>query len=158
MTYSPDALRAIIRTACLLIDKWSSEAEELLMGTAAKESHLGTLGLVQIGGGPARGVWQMEPATEYDIWYNYLFYRPDLKKLVTAATGLTGPDPRHLQYNPIYGAIMARLHYLRVKHPLPATHEVSIQAEYWDVHYNRNPEKGFPAEYIELYYKLIMRA
>ena len=156
--YSSDALRSIIRTACLLIDKWSPVAEELLLGTAAKESHLGGLGLLQIGGGPAKGAWQMEPATEYDIWFNYLLFRDDLKNLVTQATGLTGPDLYHLTYNPIYGAIMTRLHYLRVRDPLPPAHDIPAQAEYWDVHYNRNPEKGFPAEYIELYYKFIMRA
>ena len=155
MSYSSTSLRSIIRTACMLINKWSPDAEELLLGTAAKESHLGALGLVQIGGGPARGIWQMEPTTEYDIWFHFLQYRDDLKKLVTAATGLTGPDPYHLQYNPIYGAIMARLHYWRVKYPLPAAHEVRVQAEYWDVHYNKNPDKGFPSEYVELYYKLV---
>jgi len=153
MQYSPDALRAIIRTACLLIDKWTPEAEELLLGTAAKESYLGGLGLIQIGGGPALGPWQMEPATLRDIWFHV---EGDLLDKVREVTGVSGPDEKHLQYNPIYGAIMTRLHYIRIPEPLPAVSDILGQADYWDVHYNRNPHAGFPQEYVELYYKLVL--
>ena len=44
-------------------------AERLLMGTAAQESQFRYLR--QIGGGPALGLWQMEPATFADLWRRF---------------------------------------------------------------------------------------
>lgn len=157
MHYHPDSLREIIRMALELIDTWSPSAEELVLGTAAKESHLGRW-LAQVGGGPARGAFQMELATERDIWRNYLFYEDKLREAVTRATGLEGPDPDRLQFDPVYGAIMCRCHYLRIRAPLPLVHDVPGQAAYWDEHYNRNDQHGFAWEYIELYQALILGA
>jgi len=51
MAYHPDYLRSIIRLGCQLIDHWSPEAKELLLGTATKESHLRALDF-------SDGVWQ----------------------------------------------------------------------------------------------------
>ena len=45
-------------------------AEELLMLTAAHESHLGTY--LKQKGGPALGIYQMEPATYRDLHENFL--------------------------------------------------------------------------------------
>lgn len=136
---------------------WSENAEELLLGTAAKESHLGGLGLVQLGGGPALGIYQIEPKTEYDNWFNYINYRPALSALITAATGLTGPDPYRLRYDPVYGSIMARVWYKRRPGALPSALDVPAMANYWNDQYNINPDAGSPDEFIELYYKLVRK-
>ena len=66
----------IIRPALEAIDLYSKAAEELLLGTAIQESRL--VYLKQIGGGPALGLFQMEPATELDLVKNYIWYRPEL--------------------------------------------------------------------------------
>lgn len=54
-------LRPILHDA----EMWSPEAEKLLMMTAAMESQF--LYVRQLGNGPARGFFQMEPATFADL-------------------------------------------------------------------------------------------
>jgi hypothetical protein len=56
---------------------WSLAAETLLVGTCAHESAMGKY-LHQIKG-PALGIYQIEPITHFDIWNNYLRYKPALR-------------------------------------------------------------------------------
>jgi len=72
-----DHLRELISRVLEQLDLYSRDAVELLMLTAAAESNLGEY-LRQVGRGPALGIFQMEPSTETDIWYNYLRYRSEL--------------------------------------------------------------------------------
>jgi len=51
----------VVRPVLRVMSAWSQPAEDLVMGTAAQESRLTYLR--QLGGGPALGLWQMEPAT-----------------------------------------------------------------------------------------------
>jgi hypothetical protein len=51
-------------------------AEQLLLGTAMQEDDL--VHRRQMGGGPARGFFQMELATHNDIWQNFLKFRKEL--------------------------------------------------------------------------------
>lgn len=51
----------IVRPALVTIDLYSDAAENLVMGTAAQESHLDYV--KQSGNGPALSLFQMEPAT-----------------------------------------------------------------------------------------------
>ena len=57
-------LREMIQFVLMKYDLYSRNAEELLMLTAACESNLGHY-FKQLGGGPALGIFQVEPAT-YD--------------------------------------------------------------------------------------------
>lgn len=57
----------VIRPTLEKIELWSEAAENLLLGTTAQESHMGTY-IKQVGKGPALGIYQMEPATHKDIW------------------------------------------------------------------------------------------
>ena len=66
-----------VRPALEMIELWSQVAEDLVMGTAAQESHFSYL--EQLHQGPALGMWQMEPATFRDIWINFLPSQPRLK-------------------------------------------------------------------------------
>ncbi len=134
---------------------WSESAEELLLGTAAHESHLGKY-RYQVGGGPALGVYQMEPATLVDIYDNYLAFRPKKQVLVKQVTGVDGPDLYSLKYDAVYATVMARLHYWRVPEPLPPPYDIPALANYWDDHYNKNPAKGFPGQWIEDYQRLVL--
>ncbi|KAF0118141.1 MAG: hypothetical protein FD149_866 [Rhodospirillaceae bacterium] len=77
MCDSAHFVTTVIRPTLLHLGLHSPAAEALLLGTAIQESRLGTY-LRQTGGGPALGVYQMEPATHEDIWTNFLAYRPDL--------------------------------------------------------------------------------
>lgn len=155
MPYHPDYLRQIIKVALQPLDLWSDEAEELLLMTAAHESHLGEH-LLQIPYGPARGLYQMEPATERDIWHTYLYYRPKIASLIGGIAGTVGSDINQLQYNPIYNTIMARLKYRRAPGQLPAPHDLSAMAEYAKAHFNTPAGKATPEEYMLDYRRLVL--
>jgi hypothetical protein len=150
--YAPDHLRRIIRTACTLINMYSLAAEDLLLGTAATESHLGRYD--QQINGPALGLYQMEPSTLSDIYCNFLAYRHDLFRIICNATATTGVDQNHLRFDPIYSTIMARIHYLRVKHPIPGAGDLLSQAKYWKMWYNTPLGKGTPEKYVLDYVRL----
>ncbi len=139
----------IIRPALKAIDLHSVAAEELLLGTAIQESRLTYL--VQIGGGPALGVFQMEPATHDDIQGNYLAYRQDLTDKVAASCGVY--KSREMVWNLKYAAVMCRIHYYRVPAALPEAGNVSRQAEYWKKHYNTVAGAGTEQEYMANWHK-----
>lgn len=123
--------------------KFRPSEVELLMLTAAQESNLGTY-LRQVGGGPALGVFQMEPATHQDIWANYLKYRDDLvgnlKRTMQIQT--YPPCPTRMIWDMRYAAAMCRLHYMRVREALPSANDVPSMARYWKEHYNTTKGKG----------------
>ena len=58
---------------------YNSNLVDLLMETMAVESNMGMYDR-QIGGGPALGVYQMEPATLQCLKDNYIKYHPEFKQ------------------------------------------------------------------------------
>lgn len=141
----------IIKPTLEHLGMYSESAVNLLLGTAAQESHMGKY-IKQISGGPAVGIYQMEPATHDDIHTNYLSYRPGLEDKVFEFLG-NAPSTlaQHLIGNLFYATAMARLHYLRVKEPLPKADDVEGLAEYWKDHYNTEAGKGTVEEFKENY-------
>lgn len=132
----------------------SPGAVSLLLGTAAQESRFGTY-LRQIGKGPALGVFQMEPATERDIWENYLRYHPELVEKIKIVTGESGPGP-HLRWNLAYQIAMARVHYLRKKYPIPPGDDQPGLAAYWKQHYNTPLGKGTAEDFMANYRRYVL--
>lgn len=114
----------------------SPVAVELLMLTAATESKLGRY-FRQIRG-PALGIFQVEPATERDLFENYLEYNRDLLSWVE---DLEMNHDFNLKYNIAYQIAIARLVYFRKKDPLPSI-ELHELAAYWKKHYNTHLGKG----------------
>ncbi len=125
---------------------YSMAAENLLIGTAVHESRLTYLH--QIGGGPARGLFQMEPATEQDIWNNYLQYRNDLSSLIEAMRNFRSLD---LTTNLAYQVAMARVHYWRSPCPLPAEDDIQGMASIWKQVYNTPLGAGTVEQFIAHY-------
>ncbi len=72
----------IVRPTLEAVGAHNRAAEDLVLGTALQESNLRYLR--QLNDGPARGVYQMEPATHDDIWENYLAFRAELSAHVSA--------------------------------------------------------------------------
>ena len=128
----------VVRPVLHYLSMHSNAAENLLIGTALQESRLHYLH--QLGGGPAIGVFQMEPATHDDIFENYLEYKAVLRGKVY---GLQIPQSRplngnaaHMAGNLYYAAAMARVHYYRVPRALPGPDDVHGLAAYWKRWYN----------------------
>lgn len=117
---------------------WSPSARVLLLGTALVESRLQYIH--QIGGGPALGVYQMEPDTHEDIWVNYLNFKPALADNVIALRLLSyralPSAAAEMQGNLYYATAMARVHYRRVREALPAHEDAAAMARYWKTYYN----------------------
>ena len=89
-----DQLRVdLIRPSLDGLGKWSPQAENLLLLTAAVESALGTY-VRQKGGGPALGIYQMEPTTHDDIWANWLRYKPDMVERILDTCGISRDECR----------------------------------------------------------------
>jgi len=110
---------------------FSEDAVELLMLTAAVESHLGKY-IYQLNG-PARGIFQMEPATEKDIHERYLFYHKPIEQVVKS---FMCPGIDNLAHNLEYQVLMARVFYRRVKEALPKKGDVEAMAQYHKKYYN----------------------
>ena len=138
----------IIKPVLAKLGLGGDAAEELLLGTAVQES-MNFKYRKQIGGGPAIGYYQMEPATHDDIWNNFLKYRAKLANDVSAfLASSTANKHLELETNDKYATAMARIHYLRVAAPLPAKGDLIAQANYWKQYYNTPLGKGLPKEYI----------
>lgn len=134
----------VIVPALEVLELHSPAAVELVLGTALQES--GLKYLQQLGGGPALGFFQMEPATHDDIWANYLEYRPQLRQKLESLS-------RHraaiaLTSDLWYAAAMCRIHYLRDSEPLPGAGDCPGQARTWKRVYNTPQGAGTVAEYL----------
>lgn len=146
MSIDPLHLRKyIIKPACETLGLYSLAAEELLLGTACQESHCGRY-LSQLGDGPARGIFQMEPATHDDIHRNFLKFKLVLRGKVNRLS-LRLEDADEMRWNLLYAAAMCRLHYFRVKQALPVAGDLDGQASYWKRFYNTSLGKGTTDEY-----------
>lgn len=145
-------LRTLISTTLQQVGFCSKDAVELLMGTCAQESCLGKYNR-QIGGGPALGIFQMEPATFNDIVINYLRFKPDLMGKIMKVSGVVSLSAEDLVENKTLSICMARVHYLRVKEPLPSHKDIWAMGEYWKQYYNTPKGKGTVKEFVENYKK-----
>jgi len=140
----------IVRPALSEVGLHSDAAEDLVMGTAAQESHLQYV--KQLGGGPALSLFQIEPATYSDYWENYLAYQTHLVAEIQAACGFEGtPEPSRLVWDLKFASIMCRVHYRRISSPLPAHGDISGYAAYWKKYYNTIHGAGTEEEFIENY-------
>jgi hypothetical protein len=135
----------IVRPTLTGMGMWSESAENLLMGTAAQESHLGHY-LKQVGKGPALGIYQCEPATHNDIarWAK-------LKGLPFADAA-----PERLVYDLRYASQVCRLHYYRKPGALPAADDIEGLAAYWKKHYNTVLGAGKPEEFVQNYKRYVL--
>ncbi len=148
--------KTVIQPVLIRLGTVDLAAEELLLGTAVQES-LNFMYRSQVGGGPAKGYFQMEPATHDDIWDNYLKYRKNVASTVVSfLSNPTADKILELETNDKYAAAMARVHYMRVSAPLPKAGDVAAQARYWKQHYNTPLGKGVPHEYVEKWNKYVI--
>lgn len=132
----------IIRPTLVKISLHSLAAEQLVLGTCLHESHLRYVKQIR---GPAMGFAQMEPATHVDLHRNFLAYNQNLRREVVKLASFFSaeyPDPGEMMFNAAYAIAMCRVHYRRVKAPLPAAGDALGMARYWSQHYNTPLGKG----------------
>ena len=146
---------AIADHACRILDLWSPAAVQLVTMTAVHESHLEFR--QQIGGGPALGLCQMEPATHDDIWSNFLAYHDDLAARLRGMLEPGDAGASAMAHNDLYAAGMCRVHYRRAKPPLPAYDDPDGMAGYWKAHYNSALGAGSPESFKTSYLALTIR-
>lgn len=146
----PQFRELVVRPTLEHLDLWSEAAENLLIGTAIQESRLEFL--KQVGGGPALGVYQIEPATHRDVWYNFVRFR----EIATVLHQMVGEPfgavrDGDLITNLAYATAIARIIYYRVPTPLPDADDIEGLAAYWKEHYNTPLGAGDPDDFEDNY-------
>lgn len=141
-----DFLHGAIRPALARLGLGGAAAERLLLGTALTES--GLVHLRQSGGGPARGLYQIEPATHRDLWRHYLAFRPTPAARLLRLVAPAGPVADQLVWNLGYATGVARLVYRRRPEPLPPAGDLHALARYWKAHFNTAAGKGRVADFL----------
>ncbi len=149
-----DLREIVIQPTLKKLNLWSESAENLLLGTAAQESLMGRH-LKQIQG-PAIGIFGCEPPTHNDIWSNYLMYRGELMSAVLKLTVPNTMRTEQLAWNLKYAAAICRIHYLRVKEPLPDPNDLVALACYWKNHYNTHLGKGTVEDFVKSYTAMVV--
>lgn len=147
----PDQLRDLIDQVLHEMNSHSSNAVELLMLTAAQESHCGQY-IAQIKG-PALGIFQMEPTTHKDIWDNYLKYRDELAEAVRQYQFHGAVGSTLWRGNIPYQIAMARANYRRKPGALPWHLDIEAMAKYYKKHWNTKAGKATVEEAMTKYNK-----
>lgn len=149
-----DEWKRLITLTLKEIGLFSDNAVELILGTFAQESNF--IYTRQQGGGPALGYGQMEPGTFNDIIMNYLRYRPELMGKIMQVSGVEALEATDLAENKTLAICMARVHYLRVKEPLPSHKDIWAMGEYWKKYYNTPQGKGTVKAFVENYRRYVL--
>lgn len=139
----------VVRPTLKHLDVWTQASENLLVGTAVQESNLDYL--VQMGGGPALGVFQMEPATHKDIWRYLSEINPTLGEALKPLSAAWPVNDQQLVTNLSYATAIARVRFWMVPDPLPGADDIEGLAQYWKTHYNTYLGAGKPEEWSEKY-------
>ena len=140
-------IREVIEWSLKEMGLYSEDAVDLVYKTGNAET--GYRHLKQMGGGPAIGFWQVEPATLIDIMDNYVNYRPELLKgLISLGYNQSNIETR-VMGNIALQAVFCRLKYKRDKYPLPKSDDLKAQAEYWKRVYNTRLGKGTIEHFME---------
>ena len=125
----PEQLRRAIRetlTHPKFTVRYSQAAENLLFMTAAHESDCGKY-IWQMGG-PAMGVFQMEPATLDDLYLNYLRFKPHHRDSLEYWRPQFGNPVDGLWGCLLYQVASARLQYYRKPFAMPDADDIEALA------------------------------
>ena len=138
-------IKSIIKDTLEKTNLYSEDAASLIFETGNAESRY--MALEQMGGGPALGFFQCEPATMHDCIDNYIKYRPELEKSLMSL-GYMPEDPEFsLKTNIAVQVFFCRIKYRRDKDPIPST--VQGRAKYWKKVYNTEGGKGTVEHYLK---------
>ena len=114
----------------------TDNARMLLLATAAIESKCGYY--IRQVGGPALGIWQMEPATHEDIWENSDVIRKVgfSDKIIELSSPVVSNLEESIILSATYACAMARLKYSMDAEPLPDHNNLMAMYDYYKRIYN----------------------
>ena len=144
MSFHAQQFRSLIERTLEDFGLNSESAVELLLGTAAAESEFGKY-LMQLGG-PAIGIFQMEPRT-----YEWL-----QGKYVDQFFPLGRRPAEDMEWDLRFAILLARLRYRVVPTPLPEASDVYGLAHYWKTHYNTLSGRGTVENFVSRYRKYVL--
>jgi len=121
---------------------YSEDAVELLMMIAAHESRLGTY-IKQVGG-PALGIFQIEPATHGDVFDN-----GDSCIHNASLLGYDLECSEMLEYDLRYQILMARQKLFMISEPIPSG--LIARARYCKYYWNTAHGKARETDYLDAY-------
>jgi len=132
--------RHIIEPTLKKMGMYSESAVNLLLGTCAQESLMGQY-VRQLGGGPAIGIYQMEPITADDIMYRYLPLHKDIEDKFLQAAMPYALAPKHHVINAMIfdvrlATALCRLKYWMDPEPLPEADDIEGLAKTYKRVYN----------------------
>ena len=140
-------IKSIAEEVLYKLNKYSDDALAMIIRTGNAET--GYRKLIQYGGGPGLGFFQVELATAQDILDNYVQYRPAYLKVLMEL----GLDAENLEFciktNIALQIAFCRLHYMRDKNPIPSWTDLEAQASYWKDVYNTHLGKGTIKHFVE---------
>ncbi len=143
-------LPVLDRLAHLRPEMQSPAAVELLMGTAAQESKLGVY-LKQYPTGPARGVYQIEPATFNDLMISIKDRHPDVLNAMLDYSSPAIPLGAQLAGNLYFATAIARVNYWRKPFHMPSNVDLPALAGIWKRWWNTPLGAGTEAQWIRSY-------
>ena len=152
----------ILRPALESLELYSEDREELLIATAAQESHCGEY--VRQVCGPALSMWMIEPITYHSLWNNFIRL-PKNKELLRNLLTSNGwwdnsklenhhiPNAEEMVTNLRFAAQMAAIFYLDVPVRLPKASDLNAIWAYYKKYYNTEQGAATESEFISNYYK-----
>jgi hypothetical protein len=143
------------------MDLNSGSAVNLLLGTAAQESHFGTY-IRQIGfdnktlnGG--FGIYQIELLTCKDVLFRYFpQHRPDLHEYCLSLKKDGASLQDELMNNHKFSTAICRGKYLEIAKSLPDEYDIEGLAKYWKKYYNTEKGKGTVEDFVKNYKKFCL--
>lgn len=148
----------VIRPALNSIGLSSDVAINLLLGTAAQESSLGTY-IVQgktLDNNDALGIFQQQRSGYDYIWNVIISNNVALRTKIKLFLGYEGkPNFSRLMTDHALAAIICRLFYFDVKEPLPTSPEIMALALYWKRYYNTSQGAGTTQQFMSNYQKFV---
>lgn len=150
----------VVRPTLKHLAMWSQTAENLLLGTAARESGLGFH--LKIANHQALGIYQISPRMHRNIWDHYLGTQPELSSSVRGLASQREflSHPHHeLATNLAYATAIAWLIYHRTGTAIEKINEEDTMAlgKLWQKHFHsRNP--GTVQSFSDSYRQLIIES
>ena len=138
-------IKSIIEETLKRVSLYSKEAADLIYETGNAESRY--MALEQMGGGPALGFFQCEPATMHDCIDNYLKYRPGFMESLLNLGFIEDNPEFSLKTNIAVQVFFCRIKYRRDKDPIPKN--TRERADYWKRVYNTEGGKGTVEHYMK---------